>query len=108
VGMERGPFSLMSVNEEMLDRESSGSGLTKRTLTAAVVPLTTRHSPSQSAKVGTEIRQPVAVAELVKFACRLKTAEFHCDNYIHGEIGSCYIWRNVDFLCKATFTAGTG
>jgi hypothetical protein len=52
VGLERGPLSLMSTNEELLGRKSSGSGLESRILPQGSVTLTTWRP--LSAKVGTD------------------------------------------------------
>jgi hypothetical protein len=52
VGLERGPFSLVSTTDELLERKSSGSGLENKDYgLRGSVMLTTRHS--LSAKVGT-------------------------------------------------------
>jgi hypothetical protein len=53
VGLERGPLSLVSAAEELLERKSSGSGLESREYGHRYVTLTTWHS--LSAKVGTNI-----------------------------------------------------
>jgi hypothetical protein len=51
VGMERGPLSLVSTIEELLERKSSGSGLESRIRPWGFVTLTTWHS--LSANIGT-------------------------------------------------------
>jgi hypothetical protein len=52
VGLEQGPLSLVSTNEELLERKSSGSGLENRDYgLKESVTLTTWHP--LSAKVGT-------------------------------------------------------
>jgi hypothetical protein len=51
VGLERGPLSLVSTAEELLERQTSGSGIENRDYGHGDVPLTTRHP--LSAKVGT-------------------------------------------------------
>jgi hypothetical protein len=52
VGLERGPLSLVSTTEELLERKSSGSGLENREYGCREsAALTTWHLPS--AKVGT-------------------------------------------------------
>jgi hypothetical protein len=51
VGLERGPLSLVSTTEELLERKSSGSGLERREYGRRDVTLTTWHL--LSTKVGT-------------------------------------------------------
>jgi hypothetical protein len=52
VGLERGPLSLVSTIEELLERKSSSSGLENRNYVhGGSAALTTRH-PSLAAKVG--------------------------------------------------------
>jgi hypothetical protein len=51
VGLERGPLSLVSITEELLEWKSSGSGLEKKLKAVGFVALTTRHP--LSAEVGT-------------------------------------------------------
>jgi hypothetical protein len=51
VGLERGPLSLVSTIEELLERKISGSGLEIREYGRRDVTLTTRHP--LTAKVGT-------------------------------------------------------
>jgi hypothetical protein len=54
VGLERGPLSLVSTTEELLERKSSGSGLENRHYSRrGSAAMTTRHPPL-SAKVGTK------------------------------------------------------
>jgi hypothetical protein len=50
VGLERGPLSLVSITEELLEWKSNGSGSRKPRLTAlGIVALTTRHPLSAAA-----------------------------------------------------------
>jgi hypothetical protein len=52
MGLERGPLSLVSIIEELLERKKSGSGLENREYgRGKSAALTTRHL--QSAKAGT-------------------------------------------------------
>jgi hypothetical protein len=61
VGRERGPLSLVRINEELLDRNSSGSEFRNLILRTVGIRCANHSTPLLSTKVGTEIRQPVAV-----------------------------------------------
>jgi hypothetical protein len=52
VGLERGPLSLVSTTEELLEKNSSGSGLENENMTLVDPPCWLRDTPL-SAKVGT-------------------------------------------------------
>jgi hypothetical protein len=52
VGLERGPLSLVSITEELLEWKSSGSGSRKSRLTAVGIGSADHPTPS-TAKVGT-------------------------------------------------------
>jgi hypothetical protein len=52
VGLERGPLSLVSTTEELLERKSSGSGVENR-ITATEDPPRCLRDTSLSTKVGT-------------------------------------------------------
>jgi hypothetical protein len=53
VGLERGPLSLMSITEELLEWKSSGSRSRKLRLTAVGIRCTDHSKHPLSAKVGT-------------------------------------------------------
>jgi hypothetical protein len=61
---ERDPLSLVTINEELLERQSDGFGL-ENWLTAVGVPLRWPR---------TKIRRPVAVTQSAEFTCGLKKA----------------------------------
>jgi hypothetical protein len=46
VGLERGPLSLVSIIEELLERKSNGSGLGKPEITAVRIRGADRETPS--------------------------------------------------------------
>jgi hypothetical protein len=56
VGLERGPLSLVSTSEEVLDRKSSGSGLENREY-GRMDPSRLQRDTSISVKVGTNFTE---------------------------------------------------
>jgi hypothetical protein len=72
VGLERGPLSLVSTTEELLERNRSGSGLKNRAYDLKVT-LTTRHP--LSAKVGTNLADKGA-RSVVIVRSRTQATEF--------------------------------
>jgi hypothetical protein len=72
VGLERGPFSLVSIIEELLEWKSSGSGQENR-INDWGDPLRWPHD-TLSAKVGTNFANKRR--SLGRFACGLKATEF--------------------------------
>jgi hypothetical protein len=52
VGLDRGPLSLVSITEELLEWKSSGSGSRKARLTAVGIRYSDHATPSLSEKVG--------------------------------------------------------
>jgi hypothetical protein len=75
VGLERGSLSLLRMNEELLERKSSGSVLENRLTAVGVPPRWLRDTPI-TAKVVTNIRRQLAVAQSVEFACGLRSTKF--------------------------------
>jgi hypothetical protein len=75
VGLERGPLGQVSINKELLEKRSSGSGLENRLTAVGDQPRSPLDTPL-STKVGTKFRQQVAVVQSVQFAFRLKATEF--------------------------------
>jgi hypothetical protein len=65
VGLERGPLSLVRINEELTEGKSSGSRL-KTDINGREEPPRGPHDTPLYAKVGTKIRPPAAVAHSVR------------------------------------------
>jgi hypothetical protein len=64
VGLERGPLSLVRINEELLERKVAARFIKLRFTTVRDPPRWPRDTPL-STKVGTKFRQQVAVAQSV-------------------------------------------
>jgi hypothetical protein len=65
VGLERGPLRLLRINEELLERKSSGSGLENLRLTAVGDPPRSPRDTPLSTKADTKFRRQVAIAHSV-------------------------------------------
>jgi hypothetical protein len=65
VNLERGPLSLVRINEGLLERKISDSGVENWDLTAVGVPPRWPHDTPLSVEVGIKIRRPMAVAQSV-------------------------------------------
>jgi hypothetical protein len=61
VGPERGPLSLVSMNEELFEWKSSGSGSRKPRLTAVAIRCADHGTPSNS-KIWHQLRRQAAVS----------------------------------------------
>jgi hypothetical protein len=75
VDLERGPLSLVRINEELLERKVAARSRKLR-LTTVGDPLRLPCDTPLSAKFGTKFRQKVVVDQSVYLACGLKTTEF--------------------------------
>jgi hypothetical protein len=75
VGLEWGPFSLVELNEELLERRSSGSSLGNKINSCVGTAALTMCDTPVYAKCGTKIHRPVALVRSIYFACGLKATE---------------------------------
>jgi hypothetical protein len=109
VGVERSPFSLVSTNEELLERKSSGSGLENREYGRRDPPRWLRDT-FLSRKVGTNfsddgsrfdgiVYSPTKVTELVKWVCEDDSGlDVHQDS--RSSLRQCSFLRIVSQLVK--------
>jgi hypothetical protein len=94
VGLERGPLSLVSVTEELLERKSSGSGLESREYSRGI-----RHAnQTSSISKNVALTSPISGGRSVGTVRSLTKAT---------EFNSCFVGLiEVFYICSVKFATG--